>query len=554
MKPNTFISYSRQCIGFVDDLAHRLEKQEFKVWLDYRSLIPGRPWLEQIHSGLEEAELLLLVVSPESISSRSVEVEWRYFLEHNKRIILLIFQAVPLPPELAGLEWVDFRGGYGPALKKLLRRIEAPAAMEGRAPQSGFKAPAMVWLAAGISLITSLYSLFAFWTFLIPWVLVPLPVRIFKRDFNLSQVQTALWTLPIALFFTFGLSLELGIVNGDADFDYNNVYSLYNFVLLALFLQVYLIPLISILQLFILRSPAMQRWGMPEASVPKFANIYRPNISQPEPVHYYIEYAPQDARIANELAAELRKYGHSPAEELTSADEVLVLLSRFKSDTGADPEKQVVYPILIQRTKLPEKLSKVQWIDFRKGVRNLEAIAKLLPQPVKMLAALGVRPTSSRQASMPNVVLVLVDFLIIMGMVDFGSFISYMLELTGLNVRLVAYYESTNVLRVLFLHMLCMALSGWLIYFMVQSLSERRGWFASPGTLLLGLTAVLLLFYGQGLLGDSLDTIFKQYGIVPETLFAFLPFVLFISGGFLVAIAVLFRYKALLRWFPAKVK
>ena len=60
---NIFISYSRQCISFVDDLAHRLEKQGFNIWTDYLSLIPGRPWAEQIDKGLAEAELLLLVVS-----------------------------------------------------------------------------------------------------------------------------------------------------------------------------------------------------------------------------------------------------------------------------------------------------------------------------------------------------------------------------------------------------------------------------------------------------------------------------------------------------------
>src|SRR5688572_25678836 len=108
-------------MGFVDDLAHKLQKQGFKIWLDYLGLIPGRPWANQIQSGLEESELLLLVVSPESISSRSVEIEWRHFLENKARIILLIFQAVPLPPELTNLEWVDFRGGYSSAFKKLLQ-------------------------------------------------------------------------------------------------------------------------------------------------------------------------------------------------------------------------------------------------------------------------------------------------------------------------------------------------------------------------------------------------------------------------------------------------
>jgi hypothetical protein len=481
-----------------------------------------------------------------------VELEWRYFLKHNKRIILLIFQAVTLPPELAGLEWVDFRGGYASALKQLLRRIESPVPMERSAPQSGFKAPMVVWLAAGLSVITAIYSLFAFWTFLIPWVLLPLPVRIFKRNFNFAQTQTALWTLTVALFFSFGLLDELGVINSNVNFDDSHPLSLYNLTLFFLFLQVYLIPLISISLLFVLRSAGMQRWGRPEASLPKFANIYHPNIPQPKPVHFYIDHSSEDRMIARDLADELKKYGHTPADELANADEVLVLLSRFKTDTAADPEKQVVYPILVQRTKISEKLSRMQWIDFRKGVRNLEAIAQLLPQPVKMLAALGVRPTTGAQAAMPNIVLVLVDYLIIMGIVDLGSFLSYMLELIHLDIGWLFRLEPAIVFQKISLFFFCMALSGAILAFMVQSLTERRGWFASPGPFIAGLVTVLVLFTWQTVLGDETATLFMNHGVPSETIFSGLPFLSFVLGGILVGVAILFRRKTLRRWFPAK--
>jgi hypothetical protein len=552
--PNIFISYSRQCIGFVDDLAHRLQKRGFKVWLDYLCLVPGRPWLDQINSGLDESELLLLVVSPESISSRSVEVEWKYFLEHRKRIILLIFQAVPLPAELAHLERVDFRGAYLSALRKLFRSIESPVPADRPAPQSGFKAPFIVWLAAGLSIITAIYSLFAFWTILIPWVLIPLPWRIFKRNFNLSQVQTALWTQPIALFFSLGLLMEFGIYNESVDFDYVNVFSWYNLGLMILFLQIFFIPLISILLLLVLRMPGMQRWGRPEASLPKFANIHYPNIPQPQPVCFHIDHAPQDARIARDLAAELTKYGHTSTADISSAQEVLVLLSRFKTDTDADPERQIVYPILVQRTKISEKLSRMQWIDFRKGVRNLEAIAQLLPQPAKMLAALGVRPTTGAQSAMPNIAIMLVDFLIIMGMVNVGSFFSYLFELTYLDLGRVFAQQPQDVYRAISLMFICMVFAGILIYAMAESLAERRGLFASPLSFLLGFAAVFLLFTLQALLGDELAALFREYGVVSEPLFGTLPLFLLILGGLIVGIGALLRYKTLRHWFPARVK
>lgn len=555
MKPNTFISYSRQCLGFVDDLVHKLEKRGFDhIWLDYLSLVPGRPWAGQIEKGLEESDLLLLVVSPESISSRSVEIEWRHFLENKKRIILVIFQAVPLPKELEQLEWVDFRGGFASALKKLLKLIELPTPIKKSAPQSGFKAPLTVWIAFGLSIITVIYSIFAFWTLLIPWILFPLPFQILKRNFNLSQTQTALWTLPIALFFTLGLGLELGMVNADADFDYNNVFSRYNIILFSVFVQVYMIPAVSFLLLILLRSPAMQRWGRPEASVTKFANLQRLYISQPKPVHYFIDYAPQDSKIARELEIVLKKYGHTPAKDIQSADEVLVLLSRFKTDSQADPEKQIVYPILLQRTKISEKLSKMQWIDFRRGIRNLDAIAKLLPQPEKMFKSLGVRPTSSGQTATPSVVVVLVDFLIIIGLVNVGSILSYIIELMNLNLGFIFENEPLTILLPIFLLFLSMVLSGWLIYFMVQSLSNRYGRFSSPLMLGLGFFALLFLLTWQGILGDDLAILFMNYGIPSETLFSSMPFFIFLLGIVIVIFSVIFRWKVLHCWLPTKVK
>ncbi len=554
MKPNIFISYSRQCIGFVDDLFHNLEKRGFSnIWLDYLSLVPGRPWNGQIEKGLEQSDLLLLIVSPESISSRSVEIEWRHFLDKKKRIILLIFQAVTLPRELEQLEWVDFRGGFFFAFRKLLKLIESPTPPKKSPPQSGFKAPLTVWLAVLFGVVTSIYSVFALWTFLIPLVLIPLPYRILKRDFNLSQAQTALWTLPIALFFTFALGLELGLVNENADFDESKSL-LYNILLFLLFAQVFFIPIISFLELILLRSPAMQRWGRPEASVPKFANLYSPNISQPKSVRYYIDYAPQDSRIARELEIVLKKYGHTPADDIQSADEVLVLLSRFKADTSADPETQVVYPILLQRTKISEKLSPMQWIDFRKGIRNLDVIAQLLPEPEKLLKALGVRPTTSGQAAMPNIVLAWVDFLIIIGMVNIGSILSYIIELMNLHLGFIIENEPLTMLQPIFLLFVSMVLVGWLIYFMVRGLSQRQGRMSSPVMLGLGFFAIFFLVTWQAVLGADLDFLVISYGIPSDAVFSVLPLFTFVFGMVILGLASLFNLRTLRCWFPARVK
>ena len=192
MTKNIFMSYSRRELGFVDDLVSKLEGEGYYVWLDYRVLIPGTPWKGQIDKGLKDADTVLLVVSKASLSSKYVALEWQHFLETNKRVILLIFEAVDLPKELEKYEWVDFRGSYKAGLDELFSQLKQPVQEEHPAPETGFKAPFIVWAAIVVSVLVALLSLSEIWTIFIPWILVPLPYKIYKRKFNFTQVQTSL--------------------------------------------------------------------------------------------------------------------------------------------------------------------------------------------------------------------------------------------------------------------------------------------------------------------------------------------------------------------------
>ena len=363
MTQNIFMSYSRRELGFVDDLVSKLESEGYKVWLDYRVLIPGTPWKGQIAKGLNDADTVLLVVSKASIASEYVELEWRHFLETSKRVILLIFEAVDLPKELEKYEWVDFRGSYKAGLKELFSQLKQPIQEEHPVPEAGFKVPTMVWVAFILSVITAISSLYVIWTLFIPWILLPLPYRIFKRNYNFTQVQAALIMLPIALFFS--------LVITDLE---NRVDALISVMMISL--------VAGIALLVILRSSALQRWGKPEATIPRYANPYDVNNITPKPVSFFVDYAPQDRSAAQDLIDALKRHGHTQADNIQSARAVLVMISHFKADTEADPEKQVVFPVMLQyNDNISPELLKIQWVDFRPGVRKLDALTKLLDNP-----------------------------------------------------------------------------------------------------------------------------------------------------------------------------
>jgi hypothetical protein len=514
----------------VDDLVSKLEGKGYNVWLDYRVLIPGIPWKEQIDKGLHEADTVLLVVSKASLSSQYVALEWMHFLKTNKRVILLIFEAVDLPPELEKYEWIDFRGSYKAGLDELFSQLENPIQEEHPVPETGFKAPAIVWGTIALSAVVALLSLTTLWTLFIPWFLVPLPYKIYKRSFDFTRVQASLLAMPVAIALSALVYYDTAIEEA---------------VVIAVGLGIWAWILLAIL-----RSPGMQRWGKPEATVPKFANPYKPNIMNPEPVPFFVDHAHQDRIVAQDLTNTLKKYGHPLTETAQSALAVFALISRFKSDTEADPDKQMVFPVMIQgNNDISQKLSKNQWIDFRPGVRGLNAIAQLLPNPRELLKSLGMRPVSS-QSVFPPMITGLYYFIFLMTVINVGAVIDYLFfsgildfvpdDLYGIAVAGLA---GGAILYCI------------LAYFMIRNILERKGLFSKFPFVLAGIVALGLLMYAQiefdaYILEPAFEAGFSEDEIA-------LSFTLFGNEIYFIGLAALlftyFRNRLdIRRWFPAK--
>ncbi|MDX2034668.1 MAG: toll/interleukin-1 receptor domain-containing protein [Blastocatellia bacterium] len=517
MKPNIFMSYSRREVGFIDDLTYRLEKEGYNVWLDYRSLVPGTPWANQIDKGVDEADVILLVVSKASIASQYVELEWRRVIaEEKKRIILLIFEAVDLPPELEKYEWVDFREDYEAGIRELVGQVDAPAKEDHPAPETGFKVPRVVWRAFGLSLITALFSLSCLWSLFVPYFLLPLPYRIFKRDFNITQVQAALWLLPIVIF----LNLMASVTEPDWSLG------------IRLVLSIISVP-VAIALIMVLRSKSMQRWGKPEASLSKSVNRYIPEDAPPRSVSYFIDHAPEDQRIANDMTHAFSAYGHTQAPGIQSAQVVLVLLSSFKSDTEANPEHQSVLPVMVQTCTPTENLSKVQWVDLRRGVRNLEAMAKLLPAPVRLLDALGGRPTGS-QLVLPPIIMGMRYFLILLGIFILGSIVKTWIE------------DQSKLISRLSLAAITLALLGVLLSLMLSALTNRKGALSSFPTF-----SLAVLGLGLPVLAQSFAGLLMSQAETPSIAEIY-PLFAYAIGMPVMSVFLAFRYRDVRRWFPAK--
>lgn len=102
---DVFISYSRRNSEFVQKLNHALNEHQIDSWIDWDDIPKGTRWLQEIYSGIENADNFLIIVSPESLTSAICHDEIAHAIEFHKRIIPIIYREVD-QQQLAG-QWFE---------------------------------------------------------------------------------------------------------------------------------------------------------------------------------------------------------------------------------------------------------------------------------------------------------------------------------------------------------------------------------------------------------------------------------------------------------------
>ncbi|MGA7412571.1 MAG: NB-ARC domain-containing protein [Bryobacteraceae bacterium] len=138
--PSVFLSYARvdDEDGFVKSVYGLLKEGGFNVWWD-KACMPSRAltFLHEIAEAIGAADRLLLIVSPNAVSSEYVRAEWQYALVADK-VVTPVLRAGGfdlLPAELRGTHCEDVRAERDPneALSAILRLAKDPAPRLGRA-------------------------------------------------------------------------------------------------------------------------------------------------------------------------------------------------------------------------------------------------------------------------------------------------------------------------------------------------------------------------------------------------------------------------------------
>lgn len=84
-------------------------------------------WRQEIADGILKANTFLFILSPDSVKSKECQRELEYALEHNKRLVAIVYQAVNselVHPALSALNWIFFDGDFTQSFAILLTAID----------------------------------------------------------------------------------------------------------------------------------------------------------------------------------------------------------------------------------------------------------------------------------------------------------------------------------------------------------------------------------------------------------------------------------------------
>ncbi|MEE9456293.1 MAG: toll/interleukin-1 receptor domain-containing protein [bacterium] len=126
-----FISYSSKNKDIAERIANGLNALNYVVWYDAWAIGPGDSIIQKINEGLAENDILLILLSPDSVSSEWVKRELDTALTHqlsgqNVTVIPILIEKCAIPATLTAIRYIemteDFQKGFVELLGSLARK------------------------------------------------------------------------------------------------------------------------------------------------------------------------------------------------------------------------------------------------------------------------------------------------------------------------------------------------------------------------------------------------------------------------------------------------
>ena len=106
-----FLAYADEDRATMEKIRNSLRRESITVWTNRTDIKTGEVFQAAIKRGIEEADNVVYLLSPDSINSTYCQQELDLALSHNKRIIPILVretQEKQVPSELRNLQYIDF--------------------------------------------------------------------------------------------------------------------------------------------------------------------------------------------------------------------------------------------------------------------------------------------------------------------------------------------------------------------------------------------------------------------------------------------------------------
>ncbi len=106
-----FLCHAEPDKAFTEKIRKTLMRESITVWMNRTDIKTGAQFQAEITRGIEAADNLVYLISPDSLHSEYCQQELDYALAHKKRIIPLLVEPTDLtqiPPILCTLQFIDF--------------------------------------------------------------------------------------------------------------------------------------------------------------------------------------------------------------------------------------------------------------------------------------------------------------------------------------------------------------------------------------------------------------------------------------------------------------
>jgi len=121
-----FISYSHEDATFVQQVREQLQAWDYQTWLDSDNIPHGAYWPDAIDAGLKNSDVLVGVMTPDSVASRNVKNEWDWALENGRPLFLLLLQECEVPHRYVSINYIDFTNSAAHGFSQLKEALANP--------------------------------------------------------------------------------------------------------------------------------------------------------------------------------------------------------------------------------------------------------------------------------------------------------------------------------------------------------------------------------------------------------------------------------------------